>query len=126
MTVPNVIHNPDVGGGGAQGFQGPQGILVVTTEAELDAAIAYLVTQGGGEIILGALIPLTADKTWDLPNITIEGGGTLTGISLNGRTITYVGDVGAKDVAFYGTLGSVVGQDSQTLFLAGEGRKSVV
>jgi len=121
MTVPNVIHNPDVGGGGAQGFQGPQGILVVTTEAELDAAIAYLVTQGGGEIILGALIPLTADKTWDLPNITIMGGGALTGIAHNGFTIAYVGDVSAQDVAFYGTLGSVAGQDSQTLFLAGEG-----
>lgn len=122
MTVPNVIHNPDVGGGGgAQGFQGPQGVLVVTTEAELDAAIAYLVTQGGGEIILGALIPLTADKTWDLTNIVLQGGSVYAGIGFSGHVVTLTGDIVARDTSFYGTLASVAGQDSQTLFLAGEG-----
>ncbi|TFH42703.1 MAG: hypothetical protein E4H01_13110 [Lysobacterales bacterium] len=52
-------------------------VYSVTTEAELDAAIAELNIIGafGGIIIVAGPITFTEDKIWDLTNIIIEGAG---------------------------------------------------
>ena len=123
--VPGPQGDPGAPGGGGGG------IIVVSNEAELDAAVTTLnaATPAGGIIMLGGAITFTANKVWDLSFIRIIGdrshdhpNAPPARIILNNKTITNEGRGGYFDgVSFQGSTTAGVGIDSQKVFLFTEG-----
>lgn len=124
---------------GTTGAQGPQGdpgasggsIIVVSNEAELDAAVTTLnaASPPGGIIIIGGAITFTENKVWNLAFIRVLGDRSHhhpnvppSRIILDSHTITVENSGCYFDgVSFKGSATAAPGIDSQKVFIFTEG-----